>query len=89
MAGASSPSPQRHLDAADEFQSSSPTTDVQRRGGPPLRGALGRLLRIQAPWPEHASSGPTRSRFHTPTNSNSESRRFAGPTRPEENPKHG
>nr|XP_037291384.1 myb-related transcription factor, partner of profilin-like [Rhipicephalus microplus] len=38
MAGAASPSPQRHLDTADEFQSSSPTTDAQRRGRPRSRG---------------------------------------------------
>ncbi|KAL3176225.1 hypothetical protein MRX96_010545 [Rhipicephalus microplus] len=41
MAGAASPSPQRHLDTADEFQSSSPTTDAQRRGLPPSRGRPG------------------------------------------------
>ncbi|KAL3255145.1 hypothetical protein MRX96_046684 [Rhipicephalus microplus] len=39
MAGAASPSPQRHLDTADEFQSSSPTTDAQRRGRPRSRDA--------------------------------------------------
>ncbi|KAL3224364.1 hypothetical protein MRX96_026628 [Rhipicephalus microplus] len=50
MAGAASPSPQRHLDTADEFQSSSPTTDAQRRGRPPFQGTLARPLRIQAPW---------------------------------------
>ncbi|KAL3213735.1 hypothetical protein MRX96_035234 [Rhipicephalus microplus] len=38
MAGAASTTPQRHLDAADEFQSSSHTTDAQRRGRPPLQG---------------------------------------------------
>ncbi|KAL3171998.1 hypothetical protein MRX96_040651 [Rhipicephalus microplus] len=50
MAGAASPSPQRHLDTADQFETSSPTTDAQRRGRPPFQGMLGRLLRIQAPW---------------------------------------
>ncbi|KAH8024923.1 hypothetical protein HPB51_002337 [Rhipicephalus microplus] len=41
MAGAASPSPQRHLDTADELQSSSPTTDAQRRGRPRSRGRSG------------------------------------------------
>ncbi|KAL3190583.1 hypothetical protein MRX96_039669 [Rhipicephalus microplus] len=41
MAGAASPSPRRHLDTADEFQSSSPTTDAQRRGRPRSRGRSG------------------------------------------------
>ncbi|KAL3242951.1 hypothetical protein MRX96_047657 [Rhipicephalus microplus] len=41
MAGAASPSPQRHLDTADKFQSSSPTTDAQRRGRPHSRGGSG------------------------------------------------
>ncbi|KAL3209196.1 hypothetical protein MRX96_009382 [Rhipicephalus microplus] len=41
MAGAASPSPKRHLDTADEFQSSSPTTDNQRRGRPSSRGRSG------------------------------------------------
>ncbi|KAL3253016.1 hypothetical protein MRX96_054713 [Rhipicephalus microplus] len=41
MAGAASPSPQRHLDTADKFQSSSPTTAAQRRGRPRSRGCSG------------------------------------------------
>nr|XP_037290555.1 serine/arginine-rich splicing factor 2-like [Rhipicephalus microplus] len=41
MADAASPSPKRHLDTADEFQSSSPTTDNQRRGRPRSRGRSG------------------------------------------------
>ncbi|KAL3178541.1 hypothetical protein MRX96_038431 [Rhipicephalus microplus] len=49
MAGAASPSPQRHLNTADVFQSSSPTTDAQRRGRPPFQGMPGRPLQIQAP----------------------------------------
>ncbi|KAL3225357.1 hypothetical protein MRX96_049245 [Rhipicephalus microplus] len=50
MAGAASPSPQRHLDTADELQFSSPTTDAQAQRTPPFQGTLGRSLRIQAPW---------------------------------------
>ncbi|KAL1431996.1 hypothetical protein MTO96_013666 [Rhipicephalus appendiculatus] len=49
MAGAASPSPQRHTDTADEFQASSSTADVQRRGRPPLQGPLGRPFRVQGP----------------------------------------
>ncbi|KAL3233369.1 hypothetical protein MRX96_048408, partial [Rhipicephalus microplus] len=41
MAGAASPFPQRHLDTADEFQSSSTTTNAQRRGRPRSRGRSG------------------------------------------------
>ncbi|KAL3190294.1 hypothetical protein MRX96_019828 [Rhipicephalus microplus] len=41
MAGVASPSPQRHLDTADELQSSSPTTDAQRRGRPCSRRRSG------------------------------------------------
>ncbi|KAL3213287.1 hypothetical protein MRX96_035523 [Rhipicephalus microplus] len=41
MAGDASPSPQRHLDTADEFQYSSPTTDAQCRGRPRSRGRSG------------------------------------------------
>ncbi|KAL3224390.1 hypothetical protein MRX96_049495 [Rhipicephalus microplus] len=42
--------PQRPLDTADEFQSSSPTTDAQRRGRPRFRVRSVALLRIQVPW---------------------------------------
>ncbi|KAL1417829.1 hypothetical protein MTO96_006086 [Rhipicephalus appendiculatus] len=41
MAGAASPSPQRHPDTADELQASSSTADVQRRGRPRSRGRSG------------------------------------------------
>ncbi|KAL1484351.1 hypothetical protein MTO96_050048 [Rhipicephalus appendiculatus] len=41
MAGAASPSPQRHPDTADEFEASSSTADVQRRGRPRSRGRSG------------------------------------------------
>ncbi|KAH8023768.1 hypothetical protein HPB51_016663 [Rhipicephalus microplus] len=100
MAGAASPSPQRHLDTAEEFQYSSPPTDAQCRGRPRSRGRSGghsgsscrgasrrcsrscsrsteRARRSSSfqprftskPW--DVSSGPTRSRSHTPTTSNS------------------
>ncbi|KAL3218040.1 hypothetical protein MRX96_050886 [Rhipicephalus microplus] len=41
MAGAGSPSPQRHPDTAYEFQFSSDTTNLQCRGRPRSKGHLG------------------------------------------------
>ncbi|KAL3245036.1 hypothetical protein MRX96_018424 [Rhipicephalus microplus] len=49
MADAASPSPQRHLDTADEFQSSSPTTNAQRRGRPPFQETFQGKPREAAP----------------------------------------
>nr|XP_037272812.1 serine/arginine-rich splicing factor 2-like [Rhipicephalus microplus] len=61
MAGAASPSPRRHLDTADEFQSSSPTTDAQRRGRPRSRGCSGGRIRSRHPGASKGCSG-SRSR---------------------------
>ncbi|KAL3176086.1 hypothetical protein MRX96_010786 [Rhipicephalus microplus] len=61
MAGAASPSPQRHLDTADEFQSSS----TERARGSSISEPRSKLR------PGLVSSGPTRSRCRTPTISNS------------------
>ncbi|KAL3174952.1 hypothetical protein MRX96_010975 [Rhipicephalus microplus] len=73
MAGAASPSPQRHLDTADEYQSSSPTTDAQLRRRPYSTGRsggrYGSRRRGASMWDVSARASGTRSR--TPTTSNS------------------
>ncbi|KAL3195379.1 hypothetical protein MRX96_015849 [Rhipicephalus microplus] len=80
MAGAASPSPQRHLDTADEFQSLSPVTDAQHIGRPRSRGRSGGRSRSRRRGaPKECSGSPSRSTERARRSSTSQPRSTSRP----------